>query len=89
MAYGAAFLLVTVGLLMRVLAHKAIEERSLLKKQSVFGPPLPLPLGRDDKCEELPSPDGAVRRVYTRVWLYSMEFLQLIHVISVKRKISS
>lgn len=85
MAYGAAFLLLSLGILMRVLGHKAIAERSLVKKmQSNFSPVAGNPESSPQVTEE-----DFVSRVSKNVWLSSMRFLQLVGVVSVRRKITS
>lgn len=86
MAYAAAFLLLTVGVLMQVLGHKAIAERSLAKKQSAFKPIAVAVAGSDGPAL---GREGALTRARKQVWFKSMQFLQFVGVVSVKRKITS
>jgi len=85
MSYSAAFLLLTLGILMRVLGHKAIAERSLVKKlQSSFRP-----IAGEVESSPVVSEEGLVTRLSKNVWLSCMQFLQLVGVVSVRRKITS
>lgn len=81
MAYGAAFLLLSVGILMRVLGHQAIQERSLVKKGSVFK----LGCGNDDGI--LKQSNGILALTNKQVWIWVMQFMQFVGIISVRRKI--
>ena len=79
MAYAAAFLLLTVGILMRVLGHKAIAERSEVKKRQSGGRATDISL----------SSDGILARTSWELWLLSMRFLQFVKIISVRRKVET
>ena len=84
---------------MRGLGHQAIDERSLVKKQAVFTSPPSAPAtaagaaatgvpgdGASHEKESVRSP-GCLSRIYHRVLLCSLQVLQLLKIISVKKKI--
>jgi hypothetical protein len=84
MAYTAAFLLITVGLLLRFIAHKAIDERSMAKKRTVFS-------GHYTAESSTPSASasaevGGFSRVYNSIWLHALRGVHAVGIVSVKKK---